>query len=52
MSSEKLNKSNIDTKSNKKNSKLTWKEVYKKCNHNKISQVTNVLRTMTKNIEL
>ena len=46
MSSEKLNKSNIDTKSNKKNSKLTWKEVYKKCNHNKISQVTNVLRTI------
>ena len=40
MSSEKLNKSN------KKNSKLTWKEVYKKCNHNKISQVTNVLRTI------
>ena len=29
---------------NKKN-KLTWKKVYQKCNHSKVSQVTNVLRT-------
>ena len=29
---------------NKKN-KLTWKEVYQKCNHSRFSQVTNVLNT-------
>ena len=29
---------------NKKN-KLTWKEVYQKCNHSRFSQVTNVLKT-------
>ena len=26
-------------------SKLTWKSVYQKCNHSRLSQVTNVLRT-------
>ena len=30
---------------NSKSNKLTWKTVYKKCNHSRFSQVTNVLRT-------
>ena len=34
-----------DTKNIQKNNKLTWKMVYKKCNHSRFSQVTNVLRT-------
>ena len=38
---EKSKKVNANSKSNK----LTWKTVYKKCNHSRFSQVTNVLRT-------
>lgn len=37
-------KSENITKNSKAN-KLSWKMVYKKCNHNRYSQVTNVLRT-------
>ena len=43
--SNKISKSNAQSKSNKKTNKITWKEVYNKCNHNRISQVTNILKT-------
>ena len=39
------NKVDIKKNKNKKSNKLTFKEVYQKCNHMKYSQVTNVLRT-------
>ena len=34
-----------NVKPKKQKSKLTWKSVYQKCNHNRFSQVTNILET-------
>lgn len=45
-SQNKVNKENSKKMHTKqKVNKITWKNVYKKCNHSRFSQVTNVLRT-------